>query len=565
MNRYGSDLVVDCLSQLGIRYVASNPGASFRGLHDSITHSSTVSMIETLNEGTAVSVAHGYAKAAGSSMAVALHDLVGLQAASMAVFNAWVDMVPILLLGGSGPANHPDRRPWIDWIHNAKPQSLVVRDYVKWDDQPVSAVAIPESIARAHYLSTLAPSGPTYLALDISVQNEQVSGDTTVLPLPNRRSRLSIDPSLLEDVARAVSQASRPLIVADYTGRTQRSFRLLSDLATTLSAPVIDLGSTLNIPTNHSCDVTLVGNAVLKAADLILALDVRDIAWALNTIRGTSGPNTTPLETPIIAVGLNDLMKASFVDLERFDYVDIRIVAETEAVLEAINASMEGFEPKAETREWLTECRVAQEAARRRLPPKGGFTTEHVISDSAHALGGIQIQVSQLGPGSAQKYAWLRRYWDLEDYGSFLGRSGGGGIGYGVGASIGAALAQANTDRIVVDFQPDGDALHSISGLWTAAHHSVPALFIVLNNRGYERERHHQRQTAVERGRSTDRISIGTDIRDPEISFTALAEAQGVRAFGPATSRASFRQALADAAAIVVDHGTPALVDAVVT
>src|SRR5437016_11831401 len=161
--QYGSDLIVDALRALGIEYAALNPGATFRGLHDSLVNyggNERPGIIQCCHEEIAVAVAHGYAKAAGKPMAAIVHDVVGLQHASMAIFNAWCDRTPILVMGGTGPMNTSKRRPWIDWIHTALVQGNWVRDFVKWDDQPVGIEAIPSSMMRGYRIAMSDPTGP---------------------------------------------------------------------------------------------------------------------------------------------------------------------------------------------------------------------------------------------------------------------------------------------------------------------------------------------------------------------------------------------------------------------
>jgi hypothetical protein len=182
--RFGSDIVVAQLAELGVRYVACSPGASFRGLHDSLVNGgveASPELIECLHEEISVAVAHGYAKASGQPMVAAIHDVVGLQHASMAIYNAWCDRVPILLIGAGGPRDAAKRRPWIDWIHTANPQAQQIRDYVKWDDEPGSLEAATESLVRAWQLACSAPSGPTYLCLDIELQESEAPGDAAPL------------------------------------------------------------------------------------------------------------------------------------------------------------------------------------------------------------------------------------------------------------------------------------------------------------------------------------------------------------------------------------------------
>src|ERR687887_2709579 len=180
--RYGSDLVVDLLRAAGVEYVALNPGATFRGIHDSLVNygERKPEHILTNHEEIAVALAHGYAKAKGRPMAAIVHDIVGLQHASMAIFNAFCDRAPILVLGATGPMDAARRRPWIDWIHTALVQGTQVRDYVKLDDQPSSVAAVPEALLRCWRLACTEPRGPVYLCLDAGLQEEPLSSSVPV-------------------------------------------------------------------------------------------------------------------------------------------------------------------------------------------------------------------------------------------------------------------------------------------------------------------------------------------------------------------------------------------------
>ena len=148
---YGSDLIVDILAEQDIEYIAMNPGASFRGVHDSLVNYSggQPQIIETLHEKVAVGIAHGYAKATGRPMGVFTHDLVGLMHATLGIYYAYVDRAPMMVLGGAGPMDQARRRPWIDWIHTANTQNETVRSYTKWDEHPYSLEAVPDALARA--------------------------------------------------------------------------------------------------------------------------------------------------------------------------------------------------------------------------------------------------------------------------------------------------------------------------------------------------------------------------------------------------------------------------------
>src|SRR5262245_45731445 len=216
---YGSDLVVELLRAVGIEHVALNPGATFRGLHDSlVNYPGAPELVLTTHEEIAVALAHGYAKAKGALMAAVVHDIVGLQHASMAIFNAFCDRVPVLVLGATGPMDTARRRPWIDWIHTALVQGTQVRDYVKLDDQPASVGAIPEAFMRVWRLACTDPQGPVYLCLDAALQEEPLDRP---IPLPDA-TRFQpacpphADPRAIDEAADRLVAARFPVIITEF-------------------------------------------------------------------------------------------------------------------------------------------------------------------------------------------------------------------------------------------------------------------------------------------------------------------------------------------------------------
>ena len=174
---FGSDVAADALRATGVDYIALNPGASYRGFHDSLVNflgNAQPQMLLCLHEESAIAIAHGYAKVTGRAMAAAVHSNVGLMHGTMAIFNAWCDRMPILILGATGPVDAVKRRPWIDWIHTASDQGALVRGYTKWDDQPASPAAAQEAILRAAWIANTAPCGPTYVNLDAGLQEAKL-------------------------------------------------------------------------------------------------------------------------------------------------------------------------------------------------------------------------------------------------------------------------------------------------------------------------------------------------------------------------------------------------------
>ncbi|MFQ6010687.1 MAG: thiamine pyrophosphate-binding protein, partial [Nitrososphaerales archaeon] len=283
---YGSDVVVDMLKAYGVEYVALNPGATFRGLQDSIVNyggNKNPEVIEVCHEEIAVAISHGYYKAKGKPMAVLAHDTVGLLHASMAMFNAWCDNVPVLVMGGTGPMDITKRRPWIDWIHTGLLQGNLVREYVKWDDQPASVSSFPETIMRGYRSAMIEPKGPVYLCFDAELQEQKLAEPMTIpkvelYPIP---SPIQGDFEAMNKAARLLVEATNPVILADAVGRNPDAVHSLVELAETLSAPVLDLGTRLNFIRTHPLDLT--GSELTKDADLILALDPFDLYGAISS------------------------------------------------------------------------------------------------------------------------------------------------------------------------------------------------------------------------------------------------------------------------------------------
>ncbi|MFQ5826806.1 MAG: thiamine pyrophosphate-binding protein, partial [Dehalococcoidia bacterium] len=338
---YGSDIIVDLMKALGIEYVAMNPGATFRGIHDSIVNhggNAHPEIIECLHEEIAVAMAHGYAKATGKPMVAITHDIVGLQHASMAIFNAWCDRVPLLILGGTGPMDTSKRRPWIDWIHTALVQGNLVRDFVKWDDQPTTMTSAVESLLRAWAVAQTEPKGPVYICFDVELQEGELPQgfplpDVGRYPVP---STIYPDPSLLEQAANWMVEADFPVIIADRMGRDGDAVGTLTELAEMLSIPVLDGGDHFNFANTHPLDLTGAEADVLSRADLVLALEVDDLFGALHKVdmHQRQFVPTLSEKARIVHISLKDqLIRSWATDYQRLQAVDLSIAAHSAAAL----------------------------------------------------------------------------------------------------------------------------------------------------------------------------------------------------------------------------------------
>ncbi len=574
---YGSDLIVDVLRALGIEYAVLNPGATFRGLHDSLVNyggTQRPALIQCCHEEIAVAVAHGYAKAAGKPCAAILHDIVGLQHASMAIFNAWCDRVPILLLGGTGPMAVERRRPWIDWVHTALVQGNLVRDFVKWDDQPASLPSAAEAIVRGYRIAMTEPRGPVYVCFDADLQ-EMPIGEPVPVPAVARHAPpapVAADAGALDEAARLLGAAERPVILAEYLGRNPAAVPALVELAELLAAPVIDLYAhgRFNFPSTHPLDLTGTEKELLASADVVLGLDLQDLFGALargDRLTRRYAP-VVPESAKVIHIALSDLAVRSWAEsYQRLAPVDVPILADTSVALPALVARVrEAAGDGAGRRARYDRLRAEHERLRREARTR----CEEQWNDRPIAPARLAAEVWEvlrdedwvLGNGDLD--GWTRRLWDWTRPDQFLGHSGGAGLGYGAGAAIGVALAHRGTGKVCVDLQPDGDLLYTPSALWTAVHHRIPLLVVMCNNRSYHNDEVHQEMVARARRRPVENKVVGIRIEDPAVDFAGMARAFGMHGEGPIEDPAMIAPTVRRALRVVKEDRMPALVDVVI-
>jgi thiamine pyrophosphate-dependent acetolactate synthase large subunit-like protein len=552
---FGSDRFVQQLSDLGVEHLALNPGASIRGLHDSLVNppGAAPRLVLVLHEEIGVAIAQGYAKATGRPMAVGLHDTVGLLHAGMAIFNAWVDGAPMLLVVGTGPMDAARRRPWLDWIHTVGEQGALVRELTVWNEQPASQEALESATRRAFDACRTGFGGPALLGFDIELQEAGApppghGGGSALRPVP----RIGPDPSLIEALARDLRSARRPLIFTDRPLTAGGSAALVR-LAERIGAGLVELGGGASFPVGHPHDLTEGQVDALRAADHLTFIDVRDPAFALGEVdlatRRTDTPDALP---PAASIGLASLRARSWMVTESIGPDRIEILADPELALTAL---LDVVDSAREVDPAFREiaARPAPDVPDDVVGPRG-IHRGHLGRAVADALAGRDwvLAHGQLG-------GWARRTLRFEP-GRFLGRSGGEGLGYGPGATVGAALGLQGSGALVVGLLGDGDLLYAPQALWTAAHEDLPLLAVVDANRTYGKDEQHQRVVARERGRADAAVMRGIGIEDPIVDLTGLARSLGVDAGGPIEDPAVLGPALRRAVE-VVEAGEPAFVE----
>ena len=572
-DRWASDVIVDLLHGYDLPYAAINPGASYRGLHDSIVNygGNRPAMLLCQHEETAVQIAHGFAKASGKPMVAILHNLVGLLHANMAIYYAYIDRVPVLIIGATGPMDETKRRPRIDWIHTAQDQGGAVRAYTKWDYQPHVIDGVPEAFARGYSVMMTEPRGPIYMCYDAWLQEQKLDREVVMPPAGAAKvpTRIAPEPSALAEAADLIAAAARPVIIAEYVGREPEGFHALVALAETAGIPVYDVDSRLNFPSRHPLNMSY-AKEVFRDADLVLCLDTRD--WERPTTELVSATreisSIVPAGAKWIDIGFGDLELSSWaLDYQRLRHAQIRILADTTIAIPALTRLLEERIAKDTALRDRIKARAAEVAVRSRSRRETWARDAKVDWDASpitlprlasEVWDAIKDEDWVLSAGTLEQ--WTRKLWDFDTPYRHPGRSLGTATQFGI--SLGVALAHRDEKRLVVDMQPDGDLMFDAGALWVAAKHRIPMLVVMHNNRAYYNDWEHQIRMAKLRGTPVERAHIGMDLDGPAPDFAAMAKSMGWYAEGPFESPDGIAAALTRAIA-AVKNGQPALLDTV--
>ena len=570
----GSDFMVDVIKSLDIEYFCANPGSSFRALHESIINyggNQKPEFITCCHEESSVAMAHAYSKIEGKPIGVMAHGTVGLQHAAMGIYNAYCDRVPVFIVVGNS-LDATQRRPGVEWEHSVQDAASIVRDFVKWDDTPISLGHFAESAARAYKIAMTPPMEPVLLVADSDLQERPLSEkDKLRVQKATRTSPPQGDSGAVAEAAKLLVAAQNPVIVADRAARTAAGMKYLMELAETLQAPVLDQGGRMNFPTRHKLNLSGRGRPLIAEADVILGLELTDFWGTVNSYRDqlerTSRRITKP-GTKLISITAGDLyIKSNYQDFERYPEIDIAMAADAEATLPALTEAVK--------RLITPDRKNAFQARGAKLAAAHDAAAEQARKEAAYGWDASPISTARM---SAELWAqiknedwslvsngaggWPQRLWNFDKYYQHIGGSGGAGVGYGAPASVGGALANRKYGRLSVSIQNDGDLMYAPGVLWTASHHRIPLLSVMHNNRAYHQEVMHLQRMGNRHNRGIDRAYIGTTIEDPNIDYAKLAQSMSWYAEGPITDPKDLGPAIKRALA-AVKRGEPALVDVV--
>jgi len=579
----GSDFMVDVVKTLDIDYVCSNPASSFRAFHESLIDyggNKKPEFLTCTHEETSVAMGHGYFKATGKPLMMLCHGTVGLQHATMAIYNAWCDRVPVICVGGND-LDAAYRAPGVPTIHSAQDINALVRDYTKWDDQPVSLQHFAQSFVRAYKIAMTPPHEPVMIALDLGLQQEPVRAherETLYIPKYVPTAPPQADANAVKEAARLLANAERPVIVADRAARTSNGVRLLVELAEALQAPVIDQRGRMNIPNTHYLDQTGRAGALISNADVIIGLELGDYWATVNAFVDNGhdglGLNETRIKPGTKLIGISSIglvTKSNYQEFQRFQSLDVDMAGDAEAslpaLIEAVKAAISS-DRRAAMEKRGEGLKKAYADGRQRTKAAAAVAWEASPISTARLAAEIYAQIKDLDyslVSSANVSGWPNRLWRMEKHHNWLGGSGGAGQGYSAPAAIGAALGNRDIGgRFSVSIQADGDLMYTPGSLWTAARHKIPLLSVMHNNRGYHQEVMHVQRLANRRNRvaalGMDRSPIGTSIENPDIDYATLAKSMGYWSAGPIKDPAELGPTLKRAVQ-VVQSGQPALVD----
>ena len=435
----------------------------------------------------------------------------------------------------------------VEWAHSVQDGASLVRDFVKWDDAPASLTHFAESAVRAYKIAMTPPTLPIVLVADGDLQEDAIPNDAR-LSIP--KLTLSAPPQgesgAVAEAARLLVAAENPVIIADRAARTPAGMKLLVDLAEALQAPVIDQGGRMNFPYAPSAQSHRARRALVGTADVILGLELTDFWGTVHSYRDQLQRTSQPITKPgakLISITAGDLfLHSNYQDFQRYPEVDLAIAADAEATLPSLIEAVK--------RLITADRKRALDDRGAKLAAAAKDSLDRTRTEATYAWDASPISTARL---SAELWAqiknddwslvsdvpfvsrWPLRLWNFDKHYQYIGGSGGAGVGYGAPAAVGAALANRKRGRLSVSIQNDGDLMYAPGVLWTAAHHKIPLLSVMHNNRAYHQEVMHVQRMANRHNRGIDRAVIGTTLEDPNIDYSKIAQGLGVHAEGPIT------------------------------
>jgi acetolactate synthase-1/2/3 large subunit len=572
-SRPGSDYMVDVLKALGIEYYAANPASTLKSLHESLINyggNTAPEVITCTHEEASVAMANGYFKIAGKPMVAGVHGTVGSQHASMAVYNAYCDQAPVLVLMGN-ILDAAERRSYVDWLHSSQDVAALFREYTKWDDSPVSLSQFGESCVRAYKMAMAPPQMPVALVCDEPLQERAIPMEfDRRIPKLSQIAYPTADPATLARLAKLLVSASTPVLITGRCARTQAGLDSLVELAELLQAFVIDQHFRLNFPTRHPLNYSFRAREAVTQADVVLGLEVTDLWGVLHTFGRSIERSASLLKAGAVIASISSLdlfTKSVYQNFQRLEEADLAVAADAEATLpflvDAVKRELTANarrQAQARREKHLAAWPLALEAARAAATYGWDATPISTARLSMELWSQLRHEDWSMVNDTIFIQNWPLRLWEMTRHHQYIGGRGGEGMGYGPPGAVGAALANRKWGRISVNIQGDGDFMYCPGALWTAAHHKIPLLTIMHNNRAYMQETMLVQRMAGMHQRPIERSVIGTALTEPAIDYANMARSMGVEAEGPISDPNRLAAAIGRGIA-AAKRGEPYLID----
>ncbi len=551
--------MVDVLKSLDVEYCAANTSANFLGLHESIINyggNQGPEWLTACHEEHSVAMAQGYFKVEGKPMMILADATVGLMHASMAVYNAYGDRVPVLLFLGN-MLDATERGGFTAGAHAAQDPAGLVRDFTKWDDSPVSLQHFAESTVRAYQIAMTPPTEPVAIIVEEALA-DGLAPQGLRIPKLTRNAPPAGEAAAVREAARMLVAAENPLIVAGRVARDSEGIDLLVELAEALQAQVWDQRQRMNFPTRNP-----LFTQADSGADVILALDVRDHYGLGHRANVKTAARTIDISPVMLS------HKAVYGEIGRYAEADLSIPADPQATLPALIEEVRRLSTGDRRRVFAERGArhaaahaAALEQARREAAVGWNSTPISTARLAAEMWAVMKNEDWSLVGKDSWISFWPTRLWNFSKPYHFIGEQGASGIGYAAPAAVGAALANKKYGRLSVNIQHDGDLNYVPSVLWTAVHHQIPLLEVMHNNRGWHQEVMNLTRVCANRNRGIENAHIGTTLIEPHIDYAALAKSYGMYAEGPIENPNDLGPALRRGVQRI-KAGEPALIDAV--
>ena len=546
----GKHALMQQLAADGVRHIFGNPGTTEQPFIDVLQDYPEVQFMLALHEGVAVSMADAYARLTRKPAFVELHVAPGLGNGLGMIHNAKVGQSPLVIYAGQSESHALFQEP-----HLSGPLVDMARPLCKWAYQVEHAHDIPQALRRANKIALDPPQGPVFLGIPMDVLDEEA--DVQIEPTPYTSWRSRPDREALSRAAELLLAARSPMIMAGDRVALSGAQPELVQLAELLGAPIFEnYASEFNVPAAHPLNLGQIsftgGPAPLRATladcDVLLCVGAPVFQVIFPTVERVLPPATKLIQIDLVPWELNKNVPADVAMLadpkaalaELADLVAAgRSAAQAQAAKQRAAAAAQRSTARHE-RYW-EHARARWDAAPIIAPrlmteirdalPAGALVFQEAVSNQAHVVAALQ-------PDAPEQ----------------LMNGRGGGIGPGLPGTLGAALARP--DRKVLGICSDGAAMYAITALWTAAHHHIPAAFVMLNNASYRILKLNMIEYLGKV--AEDRAFVGMDLADPPLRFDLLAEAMGVPA-----RRVERPEKLQPALREAVDHDGPFLVDVV--